>query len=159
MWAIFFSLRWRSVMSSWVETQPAPGIILFEMAMVRPSPMSSVLDAQVSGSKLRQQGRRVLFRIAHKRAEPRAVLQQVGETDAGLNILFLEFVEIAISLVADQDAAFRIEQQQALRHIFYRGVKMDILRSQLAFTFLEFAGTVGDGAFEIALQRVEFVDR
>ena len=113
--------------------------------------------ADMSRRKLREQSGGVFFRITCKSAEPGAIAQQFGESNAGPRVVRLELVQVAITFVANNDAALRVEQQQPLRHVIDRGVKADILRAQLALAFFKFESAVGDSASEVAVKRIQFV--
>ena len=119
---------------------------------VRPSLMSSARLPIYSAANSASRAAACFSGSPAKVPEPGAIAQQFGKSYARRCVVRLELVQVAITFVANKDAAFGVEHEQPLRHVIDRGVKADILRAQLALAFFKFESAVGDSASEVAVR-------
>src|SRR6185503_16844560 len=94
------------------------------------SELGGVGSKGLAGRQPRQQRLDELLRVPSRLAE--AAAQQLPQADADAELGSCQTVELRLAPIAQDQALLGIEHRQPLGHVVERGIKLQVLRRQLA---------------------------
>ena len=158
MCAICISDRRRSVMSSWVATQPPPAIGTFTTAMVRPSSSSTNWLVVVPALMAAETPSRYWSDVPRKATGSGASFEQRSERKPGADVVRAKTVHLGVARIADEETAVAVEHDEPLRHVGNRRIETHVLRVKVGLARAQLAGALGDQPLEVALDGTDLLD-